>query len=104
MSVLDRFLKKLGVSSYNDLNEEERKTFRDWENALQGRRLTDEDVKVFIETEKERCTTAILNPEVSKEVDTFYKMELDLLRRIENFLNSPKLEKELLEKQIEAQL
>lgn len=102
--ILDRLLKKFGVTSYLDLNDEERKTFKMWESALEGRRLTDADVALFLTTEKERATAMILDPKTPKEVDTFYKMQLDFIRRVENFLNTPAIEKESVEKQIEAML
>ena len=43
--LLSRFLHKVGVKNYEDLNEIEKETYRQYEVALSGRKLTDDDVK-----------------------------------------------------------
>lgn len=103
MSLLNKFLKKLNVTSYVDLNEEERKTYRSWEEALSGRKLTDEDVSVFLSTEKEATINKLTTMELKTREDIFLKMKLEFIRKIENFLNSPTVEKQMAESGI-AQL
>lgn len=100
MSVLTKLLNKFGVSSYLDLNEEERRTYRSFEEALSGRKLTDEDVATFLATEKEDAIKKLTTTECKTREDIFLKMKLDFIRKIEDFLNSPSVEKKMAEAQI----
>jgi hypothetical protein len=97
MNLLSRFLRKLNVTSYTDLNEEERKTYRSWEESLNGRKLTDEDVAIFLSTEKEATINKLTTAELKTRDDIFLKMKLEFIRKIENFLNSPAVEKQMAE-------
>ena len=104
MSLLSKYLKKVGVTSYQDLNTEERETYREWEQALSGRKLTDEDVQTFLQTELNQAITRLTEVDLPTETAIFRKMEVQMIRKIQNFLNSPEIERQLLEKQLEAQL
>lgn len=97
MSLLNKFLNKVGVNSYTELNEEERKTYRSWEEALSGRKITDEDVAFFFSTEKEETINKLTTAELSTRDDIFLKMKLEFIRKIETFLNSPAVEKQMTE-------
>lgn len=98
---LEKYLKKIGVKSYLDLNSEERETYKSWEAALSGRRLTDEDVKTFLHTEKEEILKKLPSQKLKEREDTFLKMKLEFIQAIERFLDGPRLEKEMVEKSIE---
>ena len=99
--LLNKFLHKLGLQSYTQLNDEERKTYKDWEEALSGRRLTDEDVKVFFETQIEDTMVKLISTKITDKEDTFLKMKLELIRAVQTFLDSPRIEKKMVEKSIE---
>ena len=90
--ILSRYLKKLGVSSFLDLNEEERSTYKEWESALQGRRLTDEDVARFFEAEIEDTIKKLPEQRLGSKDDTFLKVKLEFLRNVRVFLDSPRVE------------
>lgn len=104
MSILDKYLKKLGASGYSDLNTEERKTFKGWESALAGRRLTDDDVKAFLHEELEDILNKLPKQRLGSPDDTFLKMKLEFIRSVQIFLNMPDLEKQLVENSIETLL
>jgi hypothetical protein len=98
MNALLTYLNKLGVKSYQDLNEEEKNTYKEFETALSGRKLTDEDVSNFLDQELQVAIGRLTEVDLPKETEIFRKMEVKMIKKIQNFLNSPKLEKELLEK------
>jgi len=104
MSLLNRYLKKLDVKSFLDLNEEERKTFKEWEEALNGRRLTDEDVADFFANEIEDTIAKLPAQRLGSKDDTFLKVKLEFLRNARRFLDRPRLEKEAAEAGLERML
>ena len=100
MRILNKYLKKIGVQSYDELNSEEKETFREWEIALSGRKLTDEDVQNFLNQELEIAIARLTEVDLPKETEIFRKMEVKMIRKIQNFLNAPQIEKKLLENQL----
>lgn len=105
MSILQRYLKKkLGVTSPLDLNPEERATYKMWEEALSGRRLTDKDVAVFLDTELNDAVTKLTKMDLSNKEDTFLKMKVEFIQKVKIFLASPAIEKAMIEKQISSQI
>lgn len=101
MDVLTRFLNKIGVKSYDDLNQYEKETYRQYEVALSGRKLTDDDVKEFLSGRKDGVEDLLEQRENSKQLDTFLKMELKFIRAVEVFLDSPRIESEATKKMVE---
>lgn len=102
--ILDRYLQKLGVSSYLELNDEERRTYREWEAALSGRSLTDADVATFLQSEVDDAIGKVVSTSLTEKEDTFLKMKIEFIRNVQAFLDRPKREQETLEKQLGSQL
>jgi hypothetical protein len=102
--MLEKLLSKLGVSSVDELTPEERETYRTWADALKGRKLTDEDVSRFFMAQIEDCTVKLTTVKLNDREDIFLKAKLDLIRQIKNFLDSPKIEQEVITRQINSQL
>lgn len=100
MDTLTKYLQKLGLKSYDELNSEEKETYKQWQEALSGRKLTDEDVNSFLEIELQHAIARLTEVDLPKETEIFRKMEVKMIRNIQNFLNSPQIEKSLLEAQI----
>lgn len=98
--MLQKYLKKLGLSSFSELNEEEKKTFREWEEALSGRKLTDEEVETWLNAEYDIATSRITEEGLDEKVIIFRQVELKFIKKILNFINSPKVAKEFAEKSI----
>jgi hypothetical protein len=97
MSILGDFLKKVGVSNYSELTLEEQRTYKDWESALSGRKLTDEDVNQFLSIEKSETINKLSTASLKTREDIFLKMKLD-------FLASPFVEKQMTEAAIKQML
>lgn len=104
MSVLDKYLKKIGVKSSLDLTEEERRTYNVWAEALSGRKLTDADVQDFLDREYDEAVGKLTNTNITDREDTFLKMKVDFIRRVKIFLMSPEVERKIIENQIQSQL
>lgn len=90
---LEKYLKKLGVKSYLDLNTEERETYKQWETALQGRRITDDDVKQFFAAEIDEVLNKLPEQRLGSKDDTFLKVKLEFLRKVQGFLLGPERER-----------
>ena len=104
MALIDTLLSKLGVTSVDQLTPEERETYRSWSDALRGRKRTDDDVSRFLEAQIEDCMVKLTTVKLNDREDIFLKAKLDLVRQIKNFLDSPKIEQEVITRQIESQL
>lgn len=102
--MLEKFLKKIGVHKYEELNEEEKKTYRDWEIALAGRKVTEEDYKKFLEMELEVAIGRLLEEDASPSSVALRKAEVKLIKKVLSFMEMPMIEKGLLEKQLEQQM
>lgn len=100
MDTLRKYLNKIGVKSYEDLTSDEKETYKLWEEALSGRKLTDEDVVSFLELELQTAITRLTEVNLSKEDEIFRKMEVRMIRKIQDFLSGPIKERQLLEAQL----
>ncbi len=101
MDTLSKFLRKIGAKSYLDLNDEEKQTYKLWEQSLSGRRLTDEEVRTFLETELDQSISRLTEVDLSEESEIFRKVEVRFIKKILVLLDMPKLEKKMLEANIE---
>lgn len=104
MSVLQKFLKKIGVQSYEELNDEEKSTFKTWEESLQGRQITQDEYRQFLENELTLAVDRLTEVNLSKEDEVFRKVEVRLIKKVLNFMDMPLLEKKIVEKQIESRM
>ena len=104
MSILDKFLKHKGIKNFVDLNDEERKTFKEWEASLAGRTISQDEYRNFLESELSLAIGRLTEIDLSKEAEIFRKVEVRLIKKILSFLDMPLVEKSILETQIESQL
>lgn len=103
MNLLEKMLGKLGVS-YSELNQEERDTFNKWRDALSGRKLTDEDVKVFLNNEYHDAVEKLSSQKLNERDDIFLKMKVDFIIKTKEFLAIPDKERAMVEQHIKTQL
>ena len=99
--MLQKYLKKLGLTSFSDLNEEEKKTFREGEEALSGRKLTDKEVEEWLNAEYDIATSRICEEGLDSNVITFRQVEIKFIKKILNFINSPKVAQQVAVKSIQ---
>jgi len=100
MNILKKYLEKKGLTEFSQLSEEEKDTYRRWDDVLSVRKLTDDDVKEFLRNEVDEVQVKLVNPNLSQREDVFLKMKLDFIRKITLFLMSPEIEKRTLEQNI----
>jgi hypothetical protein len=98
--MLEKYLKKLNVK-YEELNSEEKATFKEWEESLSGRRLTDKEVMSWLESELNLAVSRLTDVDLKKEDEIFRKVEVRFIKKIISFLNSPIVAKEFAQKAIE---
>lgn len=97
MSLLTQYLKKIGAKSRDELTSEEQETYAAWESALNGRQITDAEVRQFFAIELEEATASLISKKLGEREDIFLKMKVDFIRKINLFLDAPKREKEQIE-------
>jgi len=102
--ILNKWLKKIGVSSFEELNSDEKETYKMYEEALSGRRLTDEEVKNFLDSELNVAIDRLTDIDLKKEDEIFRKVEVRFIKKIINLLDSPKVTKNMAEKQLESMI
>lgn len=91
------FLRKIGVNHYDELTEEEKQTYREYEKVLAGRQITSQEVRQFFDAQIEETIQKLTNTRLNERDDTFLKVQLQFLRKVTSFLDIPKREKEQLE-------
>jgi len=101
MDTLKKYLDKIGVTEFSELSQEEKDTYRDWDNALSGRKISDEDVAEFLTTEEQDVINKLKSMKLEKREDIFLKMKLEFIGKIKTFLMSPELEKQMVKRNIE---
>lgn len=97
---MDKWLKKLGVK-YEDLNEEEKNTYKKYESALSGRKLTEKEIQTWLQLELDLAVSRLTEIDLKKEDEIFRKVEVRMLKKIISYLNSPVVAKEYAQKAIE---
>lgn len=100
MSLLKKYLERIGVKEFSELSDDEKETYRGWEEALQGKKLTDSDVATFLIQTEDAIIEELMDTKLSDKRDMFLKMQLDLIRKIKKFLSTPELQKKLTEMSI----
>lgn len=99
--MLEKLLKKIGVNSYLDLNEEEKRVYAEWSSALEGRPVSSEDVQKWLQYEYETAVSRITEEGLNDKVLMFRQIELKFIKKILSFINSPKVGKEYAQKALE---
>ena len=104
MSLLSQYLTKLGVRTIDELTAEEKETYSRWESALNGRQISDQEVRQFLDVELENAIAELLKQRLGDREDTFLKMKVDFIRKITDFLDAPKKEQEAVANLIKSQM
>lgn len=100
IDILDKYLQKIGVKSYEELLPDEKNTYREWEESLSGKKITDESTALFLVNLENDIIDELVKPGLTNDRDRFLKMQLDLIRKIKTFLRTPELEKKMTEYQL----
>lgn len=104
--LLKNFLDKIGVKDYLDLTSEEKESFRELAEGLEGRPLTDPDVRLFlVSLLNESADKLAMEPsKYSKEDKIYYAMQYRLLKKLIAYMDSPKVVKAQTELELETRI
>lgn len=103
MSSLHNLLEKLGLK-YEDLTEEERKTYTEWNETLVQSEVTIDDLKKFIPSQIEQLEHSQNDYQNSKEKDLFLKAQIRNLKMIQAFILGPEQRRKWLEQHIQSRI
>lgn len=96
--LLERLLKKRKIESIVELDKDEVRDFDRWQRILIAKEIDLENLKDFIKEQKGKAEQEIANPDNTKERDMFLKASLNIYRSLLELIESPRAEKETLEK------
>jgi len=100
--LLQKALSNLGLSSFNDLNEPEKETFKQWENVLHGKKITQEDVIGEIKTFQEKILTQLEDSSLNDKQKSYLLAQLSVVRFIVRTVESPKQDVRRVEQEINS--
>lgn len=98
--ILEKLLRKRGIDSIEELDQEEKKTFEKWEEVLSKEEMTIDDIKKFCQSQIDLIQNrwADLNTDHSKKAEMIpYHTVYNLLIRA---IDSPKEARLALEKNL----
>lgn len=98
--MFEKIFEKLKIKNYLDLNNEEKKTFEEWQKVLNKNEISIKELKEFITSQIDIVTNQLLTYKNSSQKDLYLKMMLRNYRMILAFIQSPQKAKEYLEKYI----
>lgn len=99
--ILQKALEKLGVKSFNDLNELEQETFKQWEEALsRGAEITAEEVVDALKDMFEDTVTKLGDDGLSEKARTFLLCQMKVVKYVLRTIESPRAEAEKVKSQI----
>ena len=108
MSLLDLFLKKKGISGYEQLTAEERAVFQKWSDELAGKPITIEGLKDFLKSQQTINLSEFENFENDPKKDLFLKVYSRICRQIVYFIETPekvrKIREDALKEQIDGSI
>jgi hypothetical protein len=100
---LSQLLDRLKLK-YEDLTEEEKKTYTEWSEILSQSEVTVDDLKKFIPSQIEQLEHQQNDYQNSKEKDLFLKAQIRNLKMIHAFILGPEQRRKWLEDHINKQL
>lgn len=99
--LLKKALERLGLKSFNDLNDLEKETFRNWEVALsQGANITSEEAVEAIRKLFEDTLDKLGDENLSEKARTFLLSNLKVVKYILRTVESPRAEVKRIESEI----
>jgi DNA-binding TFAR19-related protein (PDSD5 family) len=99
--MLNQYLKKLGIKSYDDLNADEKATYKEMEKAFEGKEITNKEVQEWLNYELDLAVSRLTDINLTKEDEIFRKVEVRFIKKLINLIESPKIAKQMAEKHLE---
>lgn len=103
MSALHNLLEKLKLK-YEDLTEDERKTYDEYSQVLSQPEVTIDDLKAFIPAQLKRLQSEQNDYRNTEKKDLYLKAQIRNLEMIYAFIQGPEARKKWLEETLNKQL
>lgn len=101
--LLKKALEKLGLSSFNDLNDLEKETFRNWEQALsQGETITSDEVVESVRDLFEKTLDKLGDENLSERARTFLLCQMKIVKYVLRTIESPRADVRKIESEINS--
>lgn len=94
--MLTQLLEKLGITNFDQLTAEERKTYEQWAKVLTTQDVTMDTVKAWLNVERARANTELLKIDNTKERELFYKVMVRMLDALHVMTATPAAQRESL--------
>lgn len=94
--MLQLLLEKLGITNYESLTAEEKKTYETWGEILTSHDVTLDDVRKLAASESERAHAEIKKFENSKERQLFFQALARLTDTFKLFIDTPAAQRDTL--------
>jgi hypothetical protein len=104
MSILDNLLKKFKIDDYGSLDTEERETFNRWAKELEGKPVTIEELKKFLESQRLLNLGEFENFDNEKMKDLYIKVYSRICRQIISFIDMPEKVRQMREASLKEKL
>lgn len=99
--LLKKALERLGLSSFNDLNDIEKETFKNWEIALsRGSSITSDEVVEAIRKMFDDTVEQLGSEKLTESERTFLLVQMKVVKYILRTVESPKADVRKIESEI----
>lgn len=98
--ILTRLFKKRGIKSFEDLDNEEKSTYEQWEKILSKEEFTMEDLKMFCRGQIDTIETKWSDLNLDKDKKASFIPYHTVYKAILRAIDSPKVAREALEKNL----
>mgnify|MGYP001612767173 CR=1 FL=1 len=98
--MINKLLEKLNIKSVLDLNDEEKRTFEQWQKVLDKDEVSVKEIKEFIDFQVALTTEQLLSYKNTKDKDIYLKAQLRNYRNLKSFIESPTKNKEVINQYI----
>jgi len=99
--MLNEYLKKLGIKSYDELNSDEKITYKEMEKAFEAEDITSPEVQEWLKYELDLAVSRLTDINLTKEDEIFRKVEVRFIKKLISLIESPKVSKQMAEKHLE---
>lgn len=100
--MINKLLEKLNIKSVLDLNDEEKRTFEQWQKVLDKDEVSVKEIKEFIDFQVALTTEQLLSYKNTKDKDIYLKAQLRNYRNLKSFIESPTKNKEVINQYINS--
>lgn len=104
MNILDNWLKKKNINHYDELSEEEKKIYDEYEKALNVPELKVEDIEIFVRQQLNLLSNEIISFTNSEKKDLFIKAQMSVMRSILAFITKDLETKKMVEEKLKKEL